>query len=128
MTEEVTSMTSEAPLTESVGNGVREQIDRLRAYSSIFEPALEIPAWGPPRTFAVTVAQREVRKVRIKEVSDCGVYLPGTGTGGVTFWASVPDSTHHDVADAITAGVNLLLEGKAPRVLVKVEILLEREG
>jgi len=66
--------------------------------------------------------------VRITEVSQCGVHLPGTGTGGVTFWASVPESSHHDVADAITAGVNLLLVGKAPGVLVKVEILLEREG
>ena len=63
--------------------------------------------------------------MRIVETSRCQVVVRGDagGNGGRQVM-----SRHHDVADAIAAGVNLLLEGKMRRALVEVEIVLERRG
>ena len=65
-----------------------------------------------------------MRRVRIVETSRCQVVVRGDagGNGGRQVM-----SRHHDVADAIAAGVNLLLQGEVPRVMVEVRVALERQ-
>ena len=66
-----------------------------------------------------------MRRVRIVETSRCEVVVCGNpGDNG----GKQVRSCHRDVADAIAAGVNLLLEGKMRRALVEVEIVLEARG